>query len=69
MAETKAKTAKPGFWHSLKEEFAKIIWPTKESVAKQTFAVVVISVILGLLIAMFDAIIQYGVNALIGLGA
>lgn len=69
MAETKQKEKKPGWGQGLKEEFGKIIWPTKESVAKQTFAVVVVSVVVGLIIAMLDAVIQLGVNFLIGLGA
>ena len=69
MGETKQKEKKPGWGQGLKEEFGKIIWPTKEAVAKQTFAVVVVSVIVGLLIAMLDAVIQLGVNFLIGLGA
>ena len=69
MAETKQKEKKPGWGQGLKEEFSKIIWPTKESAAKQTFAVVVVSVIVGLIIAMLDAVIQYGINFLVGLGA
>ena len=64
----KEKTVKPSWWQGLKDEFQKITWPKKEDVAKQTFAVVVVSVIVGLIIAMLDAVIQYGVNFLIGLG-
>jgi preprotein translocase subunit SecE len=70
MADTKQKEkpAKPSWGQGLKEEFGKIIWPTKEAVAKQTFAVTVISIVVGLLIAMLDAVIQLGINGLISIG-
>ena len=63
----KAKAAQKSWWQGMKEEFAKIIWPTREATTKQTVAVVVVSVIVGLLIALLDAIIQFGINFLIGL--
>ena len=50
-----------------KAEFKKIIWPTKESLARQTTAVVIVSVVLGLIITLLDTIIQYGVNFLVNL--
>ena len=58
-------TKKPSFFKGLKKEFKKITWPGKESVAKQTTAVVIISVILGLVIALLDFIIQNGVDLLV----
>lgn len=51
----------------LKAEFNKIIWPDKESLARQTTAVVITSVVLGLIIALLDYIIQYGVDFLVNL--
>ena len=51
----------------LKAEFNKIVWPDKDSVTKQTTAVVIASVILGLIIALIDYIIQYGVDFLVKL--
>ncbi len=57
--ETKKK---PSFFKGLKKEFKKVTWPSKEDTAKQTVAVVVVSVILGLIIAFLDTIIQYGVD-------
>jgi preprotein translocase subunit SecE len=53
-----------GFWSGLSAEFKKIIWPDRVTVVKQTITVTVISVILGLLIALIDTIVQYGVNFL-----
>ena len=66
-SEKEIETQKTSWFTGLKAEFRKIIWPTKESVAKETTAVVITSIILGLIIAMLDFIIQYGVNFLVGL--
>ena len=66
MSEEK-KEVKESWWGGLKAEFQKIIWPTKEALWKQTAAVVIVSVIVGILIALLDTLIQYGVNFLIGL--
>ncbi len=55
-------------WFSgLKAEFAKIVWPDQKSVGRQTVAVIAVSVVLGLIIALMDWVIQYGVNFLVGL--
>mgnify|MGYP002519588778 FL=1 len=56
------KTKKPGFFKGVKSEFKKITWPDKKSLVKQTFAVVVTTIVLGVLIAVFDFAIQYGVE-------
>jgi preprotein translocase subunit SecE len=66
-SEKMIETQKTSWFTGLKAEFRKIIWPTKEDVAKETTAVVITSVILGLIIAILDFIIQYGVNILVGL--
>ncbi len=56
------KENKPGFFNTVSAEFKKIIWPSKESVFKQSVAVSIIAVVLGGLITVFDFLIQYGVN-------
>ena len=66
-SEKNIETHRKSWFTGLKAEFRKIIWPTKEDVAKETTAVVITSVILGLIIAILDFIIQYGVNFLVGL--
>lgn len=53
-----------GFFNGLSAEFKKIIWPDKMTLLKQTVTVTVASVVLGLLIALVDTIVQYGVNFL-----
>ncbi len=73
MAESKNGTAGAfgkikGWFKGLKAEFKKIVWESRETVTKQTVAVVVISLILGLLIALIDFALQYGINFLTELG-
>lgn len=59
----KSKTApKKSWFKGLKAEFKKVIWPDKESVAKQTVAVVIVSVILCVIIALLDAVIGLGLG-------
>ena len=62
------KAPKTSWFTGLKAEFRKIIWPDQKSLVRQTIAVVAVSVVTGLIIAVLDWIIQYGVNFLIGLG-
>lgn len=53
-------------WSSgLKPEFKKIVWPDKITLAKQTVAVVSVTVVLGIMIAVIDFIIQNGVDLLV----
>ena len=69
MGETEKleKTPKTSWFAGLKAEFKKIIWPNKQSLARQTVAVIAVSVVLGLLIALMDYVIQFGVDFLVGL--
>lgn len=64
--ENVEKTAKTSWFTGLKAEFSKIAWQDRKSVARQTAAVIAVSVVLGLIIALLDWIIQYGVNFLVG---
>ena len=63
----KRKLSKKSFTKGLQAEFNKIIWPDKETLAKQTVAVSVVSVLLGALIAVIDIVIKYGVDFLVQL--
>ena len=62
------KDSKTPFSKSLKSEFAKIIWPTRDELTRQTIAVVCVSVVVGVLIALIDMALQFGVNRLFGIG-
>jgi preprotein translocase subunit SecE len=65
MANTEEKKAKkPPFLKGVKTEYKKISWPEKGSLTRQTIAVVVITTILSVLIALLDFVIKYGVEFL-----
>ncbi|MBO5198206.1 MAG: preprotein translocase subunit SecE [Lachnospiraceae bacterium] len=71
MGETTAKTTekapkapKKSWFRGLKAEFKKIVWPDKDSLVKQSAAVIAISIVLSLIIAALDAVIKFGVNLL-----
>ena len=59
------KTQKNSWFKGLSKEFKRIIWPDKMTVAKQTAAVVSVSVVLGIIIAVVDFVAQYGVDLLV----
>lgn len=59
------KAPKKNWYKGLKVEFNKIAWPEQKSLAKQTTAVVAISIILGLIISVLDTIIKFGVDFLV----
>ncbi len=56
---------KPSFWKGIKTEFRKIVWTDRETLIKQSSAVVVVSVIVGAIIAVIDRAVLYGINFLI----
>jgi preprotein translocase subunit SecE len=53
------------FVKGLKAEFKKIIWPNQETVTKETVSVVIVTVILGAVIAVLDFIIKWGLSFII----
>ena len=57
-----------GFFKGVKAEFNKINWETRENVTKQTISVVVVSFVLGVIIAVLDMILQYGVDFIVNIG-
>ena len=59
------KTQKKSWFKGLKAEFNKIVWPDKMTLAKQTAAVVSVTVVLGALIAVIDFLVQHGVDLLV----
>lgn len=52
------------FFKGLKAELKKIIWPTKGQTAKQTLAVVLISIVLSAFIRLIDILAQFAVSAM-----
>ncbi len=62
MGDSAEKKAKPGFFKGVKSEFRKIIWPDRQATIRQSIAVVAISVVVGVLIALLDYVAKFGVN-------
>ncbi len=67
MAENKTTetTPKKSFFKGLKAEFGRIIWPNKDTVWKESAAVLAVSLILALVIAGMDFLIQIGLDAIL----
>ena len=66
MSETTVeKKQKKSWFKGLKAEFKKIIWPDRKTLGKQIVAVIVCSLILGGIIAIIDALIQFGLELLV----
>ena len=67
-ADKKAdKPKKKSWFKGLKAEFKKIFWPDRKTVGKQTFAVVLTSIALGIIIKILDIILSFGIDKLISL--
>lgn len=64
MGDSADKQARPSFFKGLKAEFKKIVWPDRQKTFKQSVAVVAISVVIGVIIALIDYVVKYGVNFL-----
>lgn len=66
MGETvKTKKQKKSWFKGLKAEFKKIVWPDRKSLAKETIAVVIVSVILGVVITIVDLVTRFGIEFLV----
>lgn len=65
IANTMEKAPKKSWFKGFKAEFGKISWPKKDDVAKQSVAVIIVTVLLGIIIAVLDAGIKFGVDFLI----
>ena len=60
--ETKQKKS---WFKGLKAEFKKIIWPDRNSLVKETTAVLVVSVLLGAIIFVVDFVARIGIEFLV----
>jgi preprotein translocase subunit SecE len=65
MGEKTGKTQKKSWFTGLRAEFKRVSWPDKKTLVKQTTAVVSVSLLLGVLISIIDAILQYGIDFLV----
>lgn len=63
--KAKPKSGKENFFSQIKAEFKKIIWPSRQSLLKQTGVVLIYSVVLGVVITLVDLVIQFGLDLVI----
>ncbi|HIX29056.1 MAG TPA: preprotein translocase subunit SecE [Candidatus Blautia stercoravium] len=64
-AEKKQKAPRQSWTKGLPAEFKKIVWPDKQTLVKQTIAVVSITAVLGVFIAVVDSGILQLLNLII----
>lgn len=62
MSEEAKKTS---WFKGMKAEFKRISWPSKDTLTKETVAVVVISVLLGVVITVIDLIVRTGIEFIV----
>ena len=67
MADVQNKHTISDWWDDVKAEFDKIVWPTQQTIYRQTVATVVVSVITAFIIVFVDMLIQNGVDKLVGM--
>lgn len=65
MADKKEKKGLKAWWTGLKGEYSRIIWPERPTVFRQTVTVIIVTLIIGVLIAMIDSLIQLGLGRII----
>lgn len=62
--ETK-KTGIKNWFRGLQAEFHKISWPDKDRLKKETITVTTVAIVLGVIVATLDMILQQGISFLI----
>ena len=64
--EKSAGTGQKKKWfQGLQSEFKKIVWADNTTLVKQTVAVTIITVVLAVIISVFDSAILEGINLLV----
>ena len=67
MAEKQQVSKTRTWWEGVKAEFRKIIWTNRDDLIKKTGTVTIVSIVLGVIIAILDFLIQNGIDVLLGL--
>ncbi len=67
-AKSEGKTAKKSFLQGIKHEYKQIKWPDRDSLIKESSAVLIVSVILGVIIAVVDLGFKFGIDKLLMIG-
>lgn len=61
----KEQVKKESFFDGVKKEFKKIVWPDKSTLGKETAAVIFVSAVTGVLIALVDMGAKFGIDLLL----
>ena len=64
---TNETTKKTNWLDSIKPQFKRIIWPTKEEAARRSAVVLAVSVLLGVIIAVLDRVLLLLTDVIISL--
>ena len=64
---TNETTKKTNWQDAIKAQFKRIIWPTKEEVARRSAVVLAVSVLLGVIIAVLDRVLLLLTDVIISL--
>jgi preprotein translocase subunit SecE len=62
---TAEKAPKRSWFKGLKSEFKKIVWLDKETLARQSVAVIGVTIALGVIIFLLDNVIDFGIAQII----
>ena len=60
------KAPKKSWFKSMKSEFKKIVWPYRLTLTKHTVAVVIVTILLGIIIYLLDYVIELGIGFILG---
>ena len=60
--DEKKSSSIQGFFKGLKTEFNKILFPNRQDIVKETTATIVVSLLIGVVIAVIDLIMKTGLG-------
>jgi preprotein translocase subunit SecE len=64
-----AKTSPAQFIREVRQELAKVTWPTRKETVATTLSVLAMSALAALFFFVVDQVIAFGVQVILGLGA
>lgn len=59
------KTRRTSWFEGLRAEYHKITWPDTDTLKKQTSAVVVVTILVGIIITIVDIVAKYGIQIVV----
>jgi len=63
-----AKTTPGQFIRQVRQELAKVVWPTRKETTVSTVMVMSMAVIAAIFLFLVDAVFSFGIRAILGLG-